>query len=73
MSCPAVPCTLCIGSNNKPLPAEYDIGCLTTAAGAVHTCKVTNRVDGQVLGCRQVEKASLDLEDLYQVRLAVPA
>ena len=39
---------LCIGDSIKPLPAEYDIVGVTPAAGAVSTCKATNRVDGQV-------------------------
>lgn len=61
---------LYIGDRIKPLPADYDIECLTTAAGVVFTCKVTNRVDGQVLGCRKVTKSAPNPRNLYQVRLA---
>lgn len=61
---------LCIGDSIKPLPAEYDIVGVTPAAGAVSTCKATNRVDGQVFSCRVLKKAGANLESLYQARLA---
>lgn len=66
----ALQLTLCIGDRIKPLPADYDIECLTSAAGVVFTCKVTNRVDGQIMGCRKVIKSAPNLRNLYQVRLA---
>ena len=68
----AVQPTLCIGDNSKPLPVDYNIECLTTAAGAgaVTIGKVTERVEGQILGCRKAKKPAAGLEYLYQVRPA---
>lgn len=66
----ALQLTLCIGDRIKPLPADYDIEYLSTAAGGVYTCKVTNRVDGHVLGCRKLTKSAPNLRNLYQVRQA---
>ena len=66
---------LCVNSNARPLPAEYEMSSVAPdfGAGAGPSLKVTNRADWQVFGCRRLKlpASTQDLDHMYKVGVAL--